>query len=213
MKLKISKYWLWVAGVWAVWGGLTATAWLFIFQPQGQEYAKIHKELRTRADELELAKTASQESTRHRQIEALEQTLRELDGFTIGPRQQDRLVFEVSRLASDLNLEKYAGESCGNIEKSFQADAKAPIERMFLDVTFTGPFTAFARFINTLERNEPILFVQNASVERAMDGSGRHEVRLLLSMLIQKDPITVPEIARATARQRVLGTDAGQERL
>lgn len=202
MKRIKARYRLCVSAVWALWLILTAAAWLSVLQPQNQVYSEVHKELRIRTDELDLARTASLESTRRRQIEALEETLEELERFTVGPRQQDRLALEVSRLAGELNLEGYAGESCGNIEKSFQTDSKTPIERRFLDVTFAGPFERFAQFINALERNTPVLFIQNVSVVRASDGSRRHEARLLLSMLIQKEPIAIPETARDSILRR-----------
>ena len=189
------KYLFAVGAVWAVWLIVSVAVYLTLFVPQNREYADVHKQWKAQADELELARKASLTATRSEQLQVLEKTLEELAWFTIGPRQQDRLVFEVSRLASEMNLSDYTGSNRGVLEKSASRNQKSPIERFFLDMTFSGSFDRFAQFLNALERNCPTLFIEMMSIERGQD-SQQHEASILLSLLIQKEELVVPQLIR-----------------
>lgn len=187
MNKKKHRYWIVVGVLWGGWLAASAAAWLLVFVPQEERYAVIHKQLKTGQDEMELARIASMQSTKQAQVRTLEQLRKELALFVIGPIQQDRLVFEVSRLASELDLAAYAGRIRSGIDKNAREKSKLPVKRVYFDVTFTGSFARFARFMNSLERNCPVLFVESASIERMSGEEDRHKARLLLSLLIQAD--------------------------
>lgn len=203
MSREKKRYWMGVGAVWLVWLAVTGAGWLLVLTPQQAQYAQVHKKLKVGGDEVELARRASLETTRQHQTDALDQLEDEMARYAIDPVWQDRLVFEVSRVASELELSDYAGRIRRDLEKPLR-DLKLPVERVFLDVTFRGSFEGFARFMNSLERHRPVLFVENASFERLPDEKGDlHKAELLLSILVQKprEAIASEAASEPTARR------------
>lgn len=184
MKTETKQYWIIVGCVWLIGLLLSVAAFGLVLMPQEARFSQVHKQLKAGQDEIELARTASLDSTQAKQVEELESLRTQLRCFSTSPMKQDGLVFEVSRLASDLKLEEYAGKTRDDVEKKSHSAVKTPLDRMFLDLKFLGTFDQFARFVNELERNHPVLFIENASIARTNDETNLHQVKLLLSFLV-----------------------------
>ena len=63
-----------------------------------------------------------------------------------------------------------------------------------IDVFFEGTFNQFAAFLNSLERHEPVIFVEQFKISRDLRDDTRNKVTMTLSVLVNQ-----PQDAEDTA--------------
>lgn len=199
MIFKTKKYWIVVALVWGPWLVLCALGYFFILQPQAHLYNAIHQELSVSNDRVSVARMAALQDTRDRQSQLLSELQARIGEFLAAPAQQDRVLFEISRMANAYGLADYAGKSRQDPWGDEESE-QVKIQRMWLTVTFEAPFQQFAAFINDMERNIPAVFVESARIERSRENPKQHRAQLLVAFFTQPDKKTSSQTASAPAR-------------
>ncbi|MEJ5258626.1 MAG: hypothetical protein WHS88_00370 [Anaerohalosphaeraceae bacterium] len=189
MIFKSRKYWICVACVWGPWLLLTLAFYTLVLTPQAERLRKVHQDLLVSSDRVSVARLASQPDTQQRQRELLGELQQRIDEFLVPTGQQDKILFEISRLASKYGLSEYAGKTREDVWSAEEA-GRAKLKRMWQTISFRGTFQQFASFVNALERSRPAVFVESASIERSRQESKLHSARLLVSFLIQPDAPT-----------------------
>lgn len=198
MIFKTKKYWIGAGVFWTPWVILMASLYLFGLQPQALKYKAVHEELAASNERVSVARLSSLEDTRQRQIDLLAELQGRVNEFLVAPDQQDRILFEISRLANAYGLADYAGKSRPDLWGAEEGEP-VMIQRMWLTITFKAPFQQFAAFINAMERNTPAIFVESAGIERSRENPKHHRAKLLIAFFTR--PASKPSGTAAAAGQ------------
>jgi hypothetical protein len=198
MIFKSRKYWMYVGGIWGPWLLLSIGFYTMVLSPQAERLKKVHQELAASNDRVSIARLASQADTQQRQMNLLAELQQRIDDFLVPAGKQDKVLFEITRLANTLGLSEYAGKTREEVWNAENAE-QAKLKRIWQTITFRGTFQQFASFVNALERSRPAVFVESAAIERSRQDSKLHSAKLLVSFLIQPDgtaPAAVSSVLR-----------------
>ena len=187
MKIKnkiIGKYFITVGAVWGLWLLGMALIYLLVIQPQQRTLAEVQKNFAVSNEQYSLAQTAQREDTQRRMAEKLEGVKELVRTFVINPTESSQLTFRISQLAGQCRLGNFTAkvkESVGTLNE--QENLK--IGEGWVELTFSSTFNQFAVFLNSLETDRPVVFVESAAIKRSDSGS-LHDARVLISYLMDK---------------------------
>ena len=175
------------AGVWTASVLLLAAGIFGFYMPQRNSLIQIHQRYQESCQKADLAKEAASEKARVQLEQQTEQVNGQLNALTIPIDHVSGLVFEVGRVANQLNLREFASKNTvdqSNTEKSkSKSKSKSLLSEAWLSVEFCGSYEQFARFVNLLERNSPAIFVEKVSVVRSNNSDSDNKFQLELSVL------------------------------
>jgi len=186
MIFQSKKYWITVGAFWVPCLALAVLGYLLTLEPQARRYKNVHEAFIVSNDRVSVARLASFEDTRNRQQALLENLRGTISEFIVPADQKDRILFEISRLASTLELADYAGKNqqdLWNVEEGEQVK----IHRLWMTINFKSSFRQFAEFLNSMERNLPAVFVESAGIESVREQPGRHRAKLLIAFFTRPD--------------------------
>jgi len=183
MKSLHTKYATAVAMIWAACLVLGLFAYMLVIAPQQRARQRIEQQLAKDKAAFELAVDAAKPENREKMNQRLEQLATRLNDFTVPAANAASLTFDISRLARDHELQEFSVRGKGAVDNT---PAGAALVANRIAVTFNGSFTQFARFLNALERNSPVLFVDTLSIIKASDRSGVHRAEMDISALTRK---------------------------
>ena len=187
-KIDIKKYKypialgaFWLCGFLAV-----AICYLVLHVPVKQELARLEREINESRDILVIANRATQPDMQQEARQRLKQTQATLRQFSVPRRKVTGLVFEIGKIANELEISEFASSNRTNREIS--TVRKSPVvDEDWLNVEFSAPFGALARFVNRLERQHPTVFVERMTLQRSDDQQRDHDVTMELSFLVTHD--------------------------
>ena len=113
----------------------------------------------------------------------------DLHGYVIGQDESLDFAIYIQELAnaagvSDFDVTHRMEDSYGPIDECVH------IEEGRMQVNFSASFSQFATFVNSLERNKPVIFVDNFSISRSHKGGRSHKVTMALSFIVGKATIS-----------------------
>ncbi|HEX42851.1 MAG TPA: hypothetical protein ENN81_12445 [Phycisphaerales bacterium] len=183
MKSLHRKYAAAVAMIWAACLVLGLFAYMLVISPQQKARRRIEQQLAKDKAAFELAVDAAKPENREKMNRQLEQLTARLDDFTVPASEAASLTFDISRLARDHQLQEFSIRGKEAHEKTAES---ASLVANRIVVSFNGSFTQFARFLNALERNGPVLFVDTLSIVKPSDRSGVQRAEMDISALTRK---------------------------
>ena len=189
MIIKEKKYWIGVAAFGIPWLLLNVLFYLFVMQPQEQTYKTIHAQFTESNDLVSVARMATFEDTKKRQVALLAELQDRIDHFIVDAEEHDQVIFEVSRLATSFGLSDYAGKTRADVWGVDESE-EVKIQRVWMTITFKAPFQQFAAFITAMERHAPAVFVESATIERSSEHPNKHRAKLLISFFTQPETKT-----------------------
>ena len=179
------KYLIRTAIAWSACIVLLVLAYIFILGPQKSKRKRLQSTLTETKQMYEIAQKAAQEQTKirlHEQIENLQDTLKD---FVLDFEDSANLTFDIGRIA---NEEKVASFNIKN--KNKQGNSEIPdcnsICENHIDISFIAGFNQFATFVNALERNRPVLFVNEFMIFRSNKGQSVYQVTLDVAAFVKK---------------------------
>ena len=185
IKNPFVKRYLIVAGaVCGLWLALMASAYPLIIQPQSRVLAKVQNDFAASNEQYSLAQTAQREDTKKNMAGKLEDVKELTRMFVINPNESAQLTFKISQLAAQCHLGNFTTkirEMTGTLDE--QENHK--IGEGWVELSFSATFNQFAAFLNSLERNQPVVFVESAAIKRSDNGS-LHDAKVLVSYLPDK---------------------------
>jgi hypothetical protein len=182
-KSLLQKYGLAVAGVWGVWLIITVLLYALILGPQGKLMATLQQTMQTTTEDYELAQRARRPEIKLRIQERLENATQNLNQFMIGADAASRLTVLISQLAAQQNLADFSVKM-RDLSPTLDEQNKSGIVEAWLELTFSGPFGRCAAYLNALERNKPVIFIESAEIQRSSQINKDPTARVLISYLI-----------------------------
>lgn len=196
-RLKLNRYQKTAAAVWACSVILMIIGLFGYYLPQHHQLVSLEKRHRESQEEAELAQKAANEQTQRNLNEQKQTATAQLNAFTIPCDQVSGLVFEVGRIAGQLNLAGFSSKSV-SVQSTGKSDIKSLISEAWLSVKFAGSYEQFARFVNLLERNSPAIFVEKVLVQRGTKDISECTFEMELSILMSTGPgDQTPAVAQA----------------
>lgn len=197
LKTKLSRYTLSAIAIWALCAVLTAAGYGLFYAPKNAEVTRLKSQYGQIQDELDHAQAAAQPDTRMTLQQQFEEKEQLIGCFSTEQNAETELVFEIGQIASELGLREFSSKQ---EDQQTHPTVKDGLEEEWLSVEFYSTFEQFAQFINRLERNCPVVFVEKVFLRRSkegVDGKG-HDVSLMLSFLIEKEkkPIAVAKVSK-----------------
>ena len=184
--IKIYKtYLIRTAIAWGACLVLFVLAYMFILGPHKKSRKALESTLAEKKQQYEMAQIAAQEQTKIRLNEQIENLHDKIKDFVVDFDDSANLTFDIGRIATE---EKVSSFSIKNDEK--QSVTEIPdcnsICENHIDISFIAGFNQFATFVNALERNQPVLFVNEFTLSRSKKGQSTYQVVLDVAAFVRK---------------------------
>lgn len=192
-KSTIKKYLMVLACVWIVWLAGTALLYGFVLGPQSAQLETLQKKMQAAIEDYDLAQRTHRPETKQNLQKRLEKTVETINEFAVNNEAASRLAIVISQLAAQYSLSDFSVKT-REVSPTLDPKDKNSIAEAWLELTFSAPFGRCAAYINALERNEPVIFVESADISRPMTAAEEPSARLLVSYLIDTEQAALTQI-------------------
>ena len=111
--------------------------------------------------------------------------------------EKGELTYMVGKISDD-----FAGIKAGSYTSKRLTEASVSKTEGFehlseerINITFTSDFEGFARFLNTLERNQPVVFIDRFLIKPERKDAADMSVNMYLAALVEKPLSEEPDAA------------------
>jgi len=184
MKASYKKFLLTLA---LLWGGafiVLSVTHMFLMLPQQKETELLGKQLMEKRLKYDRSKAADSEQAQAQLSEKVSELTEELNTFAAKVDDLDSLWFSISRIAGEIGVESFQGRGKENESYSLIPNCYN-IGTASMEVDFAGSFTKFAKFINRLERYNPIVFIDEFTITRPGREGSEPKSKLFLSVFVR----------------------------
>lgn len=182
---KYKKYFMSTALIWTFCLITFVLAYIFAMGPRYQTRKKIERELAESRQDYESAQQASKEETIVRLNDEIELLQNKLDSFVLDLKSAQDLTFDISRIAGESKVSSFNIKSDDMRASSASADPNNIFEKR-ITVSFIAGFREFAVFLNSLERHQPVLFIDAFTLSRQNNDNTTYQVSLDIAALVRK---------------------------
>ncbi len=185
MKPVYKKYLTTTGLVWSACFVMFLFAYMLVLSPQRKLRARVEGALTEKKQVYEGALRASREETRVQLNGEIDRLQERLADFVIEFEDSANLTFDISQLAKEKDVGSFSirGRDRSAVSPILGCES---IEDSHIDLSFTGQFGQFAGFLNALERNRPVLFVDTFSITRSDQAQTDHRVNMDLAVFVKK---------------------------
>lgn len=170
-----------------LWGGaliVLSAIHMFLMLPQRKESELLVQKLMQKQLMYDSSKAAASERARGRLSQKVRELTGELDKFVARVEELDGIWFSVSGIANEIVVDTF--QSRGIDSESYSAIPNCyDIGTASVEVNFSGSFNKFARFVNQLERYEPVVFIDYFTIARSRKEDSGPETKLILSVFVR----------------------------
>jgi Tfp pilus assembly protein PilO len=179
------KYILTMAMVWAACLVLFAIAYFFIIAPRLKVKAELVKKSVETHRMYETAIDAANEESKKKLAEEVERIKNKLGNYITEFEESANLTFDISRIAADKQVSSFTIKTTDQTKDTDQPESKN-LQENHIGIAFESDFRQFAAFLNTLERHQPVVFVDRFKVSRGGASRAGHQVDMDLSIFVRK---------------------------
>jgi len=159
--------------------------YFLVINPQRESLKIIRDQIKKEDAKLNTTLSAADEDRQNKLKLKLQKLQDQISKFVINPEQVNQLALNVGRTAHKAGLNMFASQ--GRNERLFNDIPNYEIiGENCVDITFQGSFPQFAAFLNTMERNRPVVYVDKFVITLTNKGPFRNKVNMTLSVLVRK---------------------------
>jgi hypothetical protein len=185
MKVICKKHLGVVALTWAGCFVLFLLAYVFVLGPQNSSKKKIAKKFLEAKQTYDSTVGAAKDEAKVQLSEELQDLQNTLQQFVIDVGDSANLTFDISQIANENRVTSFSINSKDRPE-SPMAPKYNHIGQRSIHVSFAAGFNQFAGFLNALERNQPVLFVDKLMITRSDQDNAGHQVNMDLAVFVRK---------------------------
>lgn len=174
-----------VAFIWAGSLVLFVLAYIIVLSPQQKSRQEVETEFTQTKRKYDSVIEMSREETKARFKEELESLQNKLKDFAFDFEDSPNLTFDISQIANEKKVESFSIKTQEDRINSERLGLKYLQENQ-VNINFAGNFNQFATFLNTLERNRPVVFVDNFRITRSPREELGHKVNMKLAVFVRK---------------------------
>ena len=185
MQFCSKKFVLTVA---VVWGGtffLLLLGYMVLIRPQNLAIKNIKNQVEDKNENYRLAQDCSREQTKSRMKDQLQVSQDRLAEFVVDTERAAGLTFDISQIADRLKVDGFKSKRPA-AESYMEIDGCSEIGKGRIEVDFLATFPQFAKFVNMLERNIPVIFVDEFYISPKKKSHQVHDVRMSLAYFVSK---------------------------
>ena len=187
MKPIHKKYLTTVSLIWSAFAVLFIVAYLFLLAPQRKTKKQIEQQLAEKEKIYNSVREMAQEETKiklNEQIKSLQNTLKD---FVIDFEDSANLTFDISQIANEKNVDSLSIKTRDKQKHRDTTESNLEyIQENHTDISFTASFNQFATFLNALERQRPVVFVDNFSITHSNKKNSANEATMNISFFAKK---------------------------
>ena len=187
MKSIYRKYIKVGALIWAVCFIILLLCYLVVLAPQEKLHRMTEKKLADTKLLAQSAEEAAQEENKNLLLGKLSKSSEQLSNFVIGQENMGNLTLDIGRISNEVELDSIKSSFTGGERTTTKTDNYKHIIPRYISVNFNSSFNKFATFLNTLERNQPVFFIDTFSITRSPESDSGHKVDMKLAVLVGKD--------------------------
>jgi hypothetical protein len=179
------KYLITAASIWAICFVLSLLVYVFVIRPQKHTKQRIENRLVEKKLLHESALQASQNETKIQLNEKIARLRDKLNDFVIDYEDSANLTFDISNIADEKNVASLSIK--GNDKTRITEIPNCNyIGESHIDIDFIAGFNQFATFLNALERNRPVLFVDEFTIANSRQIESGYRVNLKVAVYVKK---------------------------
>ncbi len=171
--------------VWGVSFLLFAIAYYFFVTPQLKIKTQLLAEATEKKGRLDMALDASLEDNRKKLAAEVESLKTRLSNYVSEYEDSPNLTFAVSRIAGDRQVRAFTVKT-SDISRQPEQFVSKNLQENKMEISFASDFLQFANFVNTLERHQPVVFVDRFKVQREGQGGAANKVDMSLSFFVRR---------------------------
>jgi Tfp pilus assembly protein PilO len=160
-------------------------AFIFVLAPQKAARLSLASKLSTVKDEYESAQMAKSLKNQKALAEKISELRNKLDSFVTGFESSHNLTFDISQIANEKAVESFTIKSRDN-QRLMEIPNCKKLAQNSIDIAFLSSFNQFASMLNSLERNKPVVFIDQFKIVRSDKDNYSHQVTMNLSVLVRK---------------------------
>jgi hypothetical protein len=179
------KYLITMGIVWGVSLALLAIVSYLLIYPQLKVKAQLLKEAADKKEQFNMALNASLEENKKKLAAEVESLRAKLGDYVSEYENFANQTFAISRIAGDKQVSAFTVKTPEMDKQQDQLTAKN-LQENKMEISFMSDFLQFANFINTLERRQPVVFVDRFKIQRGEQGGTGNKVDMSLSFFVRK---------------------------
>ena len=179
------KYILAMGIVWAASLVLFALIYYVVIAPQLKIKNQVLKDSTEKKQQFESALNAAQEDNKKKLAGEVEELKTRLSDYVSEYEESANLTFSISRIAADKRVSDFTVKTSeqGKVQDALVAKN---LQENRIEIAFASDFLQFASFLNTLERHQPVIFVDRFKVSRGDQSGTPNKVDMTLSYFARK---------------------------
>ena len=185
MKSNIAKYIKLAALIWSCCFIVFLLVFLLVLSPLNRHRTQVESEFKKVKSDADSALLASEEETKIRLNEQIQDLNDTLGNFVIESENTSNLIYQISGISNEIELKAFQITPTGQNISTF--DNCKYISGQLYQVGFIASFNQFATFLNALERYRPVIFIDTFSITRSRQGENGHTVDMQLAILVLKN--------------------------
>lgn len=164
---------------------LIMTFYLLLLRPQHQTKIKIKNTLSAQKQKYDSFLSIAQPKNKKKLIDQMEKLRAELKTFVIDSDQSANLTFKISNIANEGKVKSFNFNNSKS-QKEFEIPDCNQITENYIEIGFLSTFNQFARILNTLERNQPVIFIDEFVITRSEKEDTGHSLNMSLAVFVKK---------------------------
>ena len=185
MKSNIAKYIKLAALIWSCCFIVFLLVFLLVLSPLNRHRTQVESEFKKVKSDADSALLASEEETKIRLNEQIQDLNDTLGNFVIESENTSNLIYQISSISNEIELKAFQITPTGQNISTF--DNCKYISGQLYQVGFIASFNQFATFLNALERYRPVIFIDTFLITRSRQGENSHTVDMQLAILVLKN--------------------------
>ncbi|MHC4726665.1 MAG: GspMb/PilO family protein [Planctomycetota bacterium] len=185
--IKVHKKYLITSGViWAACFVIFLLAYMLIVRPQKNSKKLVESRLAEKQQVYKSALRAAHEETKNRLNEQIDSLRNRLKDFVAEFEDSVNLTFDLSQIAEEKKVASFGSKVKSDRGLARKKNQYKYIRENQINISFTGDFNQFAKFLNTLERHRPVIFVDKFTLNRSARDESVFLVNLSVIAFVKK---------------------------
>lgn len=188
MKSIDGKYLKGAAVIWGICFIFFVLVFMFVLRPQSKRLTVIETEANQKKLEVDAAREAAEEKTREKLNEQIENLRAQLGNFVIDSEDIQDVGGQIRNIFVNVGLNLTLNSFSMDLQSSRSIGTFSDCKYVYghpISVNFTASFNQFATFLNDLEKNKSVIFIDTFSINKSDKGSS-HKVNMQLAVLVKR---------------------------
>ena len=162
---------------------------IFVLGPQREAIRSVDDRISEVERALVDPKTNGRDSNISKLNEKLSSAKKSIGRYVISSEQASDLTVDIGKIAKQAGLQELY--STNRMQGSYGPINECRyIREGRMQIKFKSSFSQFAKFINLLELNEPVIFVDTFTIVRSAKNDGMHSVDMTLTFFVGQGSLT-----------------------